>query len=254
METIKKGSRGSDVKKLQELLGLTTCDGIFGAGTEAALVAWQATHRDSNGNPLTADGVCGQKTWEALMATAHDASATGSATLTIQQLGKIMPNAISSERAARYLGPLNDVMAKYNITTPLRMAHFLAQIAHESGELRYAEEIASGSAYEGRKDLGNTQRGDGQRYKGRGLIQLTGRANYAAFAKDTGCDCINHPEILAQLPWSVETAGWFWHRNKLNDVADTDAFITVTRRINGGTNGKESRQKYLMRAKQVLKE
>lgn len=172
--------------------------------------------------------------------------------LTIDQLGIIMPVARRSGRAAQYLDALNAVMAKYKINTPLRMAHFLSQIAHESGELRYNEEIASGSAYEGRKDLGNTQKGDGRRFKGRGLIQLTGRANYTAFAKATGCDCINHPEIVAKLPWCVETAGWYWNNRKINEAADIDAFITVTKRINGGTNGKASRQTYLTRAKKAF--
>ena len=172
--------------------------------------------------------------------------------LTLQQLEQIMPNAKSSGRAAKYLEALNSVMAKYAITTPLRMAHFLSQIAHESGELRYNEEIASGAAYEGRKDLGNTVKGDGKLFKGRGLIQLTGRTNYTAFAKATGCDCVNHPELVAQIPWCVETAGWYWNSRKINDAADIDAFITVTKRINGGTNGKESRQKYLLRAKKAF--
>lgn len=173
-------------------------------------------------------------------------------TLTIDQLGIIMPTARRSGRAAQYLDALNAVMAKYKINTPLRMAHFLSQIAHESGELRWNEEIASGSAYEGRKDLGNTQKGDGRRFKGRGLIQLTGRANYTKFAKETGCDCINHPEIVAKLPWCVETAGWYWNMRKINEPADIDAFVTVTKRINGGTNGAASRQAYLTRAKKAF--
>lgn len=178
-------------------------------------------------------------------------------TLTIDQLGIIMPVARRSGRAAQYLDALNDVMEKYKINTPLRMAHFLSQVAHESGELRYNEEIASGAAYDtGAKAIaiGNTPQkdGDGQKYKGRGLIQLTGRANYTAFAKATGCDCINHPEIVAKLPWCVETAGWYWNNRKINEAADIDAFITVTKRINGGTNGKASRQAYLTRAKKAF--
>lgn len=245
MQTIKKGSRGSDVQKLQELLGLSACDGIFGSGTEAALIAWQKTHKASNGSPLTADGVCGPKTWDALLAAQ-------SKKLTLAQLGQIMPKAHTSGRAAKFLDALNKMMTKYTITTPLRMAHFLAQVAHESGELYYTEEIASGSAYEGRKDLGNTQPGDGKRFKGRGIIQLTGRANYTAFAKDTGCGCINRPELLAQLPWSVETAGWYWQKRNINEAADSDDFITVTKRVNGGTNGMASRQEYLIRAKQAF--
>lgn len=240
METLKKGSRGEAVKHLQQLLKISNPDGIFGAATEAVLVEFQATHG------LYPDAICGPKTWTLLLAEPT------TMTLTLQQLGSIMPNAKSSGRAAKYLNAINDVMAKYHINTPIRIAHFLAQIAHESGELRYNEEIASGSAYEGRKDLGNTHKGDGKRFKGRGLIQLTGRANYTAFAKATGCDCVNHPELLAQIPWCVETAGWYWNNRKINEAADIDAFVTVTRRINGGTNGLTNRQKYLTNAKKTL--
>lgn len=254
MQSIKKGSRGNDVKRLQEFLGLQNCDGIFGAATEAALVAFQSTHFDAKGKKLVPDGICGPSTWAALL---EEQQKKGNTPLTIDKLGTIMPNAMKSGRAAQYIDSLNAVMAKYHINTPLRMAHFLAQIAHESGELRYTEEIASGSAYDtGAKasSLGNTPQkdGDGQRYKGRGLIQLTGRANYTAFAKDTGCDCINHPELLAKLPWSVETAGWFWKSRDLNAAADADAFITITKRINGGTNGLDSRRAYLTRAKKAF--
>ena len=250
MKTIKKGSRGEDVKKLQQLLLIENCDGIFGPGTEATLVAFQATHTDDNGVPLIPDGICGAKTWEALF---RESNTTETMTLTLSQLGQIMPNAQKAGRTSKYIDALNAVMEKYHITTPLRMAHFLSQVAHESGELRYNEEIASGSAYEGRKDLGNTVKGDGRRFKGRGLIQLTGRTNYTAFAKTTGCDCVNHPELVAQIPWCVETAGWYWNSRKINEAADIDAFVTVTRRINGGTNGIESRREFLIRAKKAFK-
>lgn len=250
MQTVKKGSRGEDVKKLQELLGLSNCDGIFGPATEAALVEFQATHFDAKGKKLTPDGICGPGTWAVLL---EEQKKKESMTLTIDQLCAIMPTAKKSGRAALYMDSLNAVMAKYHINTPLRMAHFLSQIAHESCELRYNEEIASGSAYEGRKDLGNTVKGDGKRFKGRGFIQLTGRANYTKFSKETGCDCVNHPELVAKLPWCAETAGWYWNSRSINEAADIDAFTTVTRRINGGTNGIASRQAYLTRAKKVFK-
>lgn len=245
METIKKGSSGEAVKKMQELLHLSNCNGVFCAATEAALVEYQATHG------LVPDGICGPKSWASLLAAPTSTTKTNAA-ITLTQLCQIMPNAKSSGRAAKYIDALNDVMAKYRINTPLRVAHFLAQLAHESGELRYNEEIASGAAYEGRKDLGNTQKGDGKRYKGRGLIQLTGRANYTAFARATGCDCVNRPELVAQIPWCVETAGWYWASRSINAAADIDAFVTVTRLVNGGTNGKASRQTYLNRAKKAL--
>lgn len=243
METIKKGSSGEAVKKMQELLHMSNCNGVFCAETESVLIEYQMTHG------LVPDGICGPKSWASLLAVPAPKATT---TITIEQLCQIMPTTKKSGRAEKYIDAINNVMAKYNITTPLRMAHFLAQIAHESGELRYNEELASGAAYEGRKDLGNTQKGDGKRYKGRGLIQLTGRANYTKFAKETGCACVNHPELVAQIPWCVETAGWYWKSRNINAAADADAFITVTKLINGGTNGKASRQKYLTTAKKAF--
>ena len=116
--------------------------------------------------------------------------------ITRAQLLKVMPNAGS--RADTYLPIINGWAEHFHINTPLRMAHYLAQIAHESGELRYTKEIASGRAYEGRKDLGNTQQGDGVKYKGRGLIQITGRANYRKYANYCGFDVVEVPNF-----WSV---------------------------------------------------
>ncbi len=113
--------------------------------------------------------------------------------ITRAQLVKIMPNAGS--RADTYLPIINGWAEHFHINTPLRMAHYLAQIAHESGELRYTKELASGRAYEGRKDLGNTQQGDGVKYKGRGLIQITGRANYRKYANYCGFDVVGSPEL-----------------------------------------------------------
>src|SRR6202007_253376 len=103
----------------------------------------------------------------------------------------------TSQRIALFLAPLQNNMATAGISLPLQQAHFLAQIAHESGELRYTEELASGEAYEGRQDLGNTQAGDGPRFKGRGLIQLTGRANYTNFKNDSGVDVVTNPGQIA---------------------------------------------------------
>ncbi len=152
----------------------------------------------------------------------------------------------------RYCDALSEKMTAYAIDTPLRMAHFLAQVGHESGELRYCEEIASGDAYEGRKDLGNTQPGDGRRFKGRGLIQLTGRANYAAYGKTRGTDFTSDQgaRLLADDPaTAVDVACWFWTTHKLNELADKDDITTITRRINGGLNGFEDRKAKLARAK-----
>lgn len=172
--------------------------------------------------------------------------------VSIDQLGIIMPLARRSGRAALYIDGLNKYMAAFEINTPLRMAHFLAQIAHESGELRYTEEIASGAAYEGRKDLGNTEKGDGRKFKGRGFIQITGRANYTKYKAFCGYDVVSKPELLAKQPGCIRSACWFWKTHDLNAAADADAIVTITKRINGGTNGLESRRSYLARAKKAF--
>lgn len=146
---------------------------------------------------------------------------------------------------------------EFDINTPLRWAHYLAQIAHESAELRYSEEIASGKAYDTGKlaiKLGNTPEadGDGQKFKGRGLIQLTGRANYEAYKKYCGFDVVKQPELLAKPVGAIRSSMWFWKSKGLNELADRDEFTAITKRINGGTNGIEDRRKYLARAKKVL--
>ena len=146
---------------------------------------------------------------------------------------------------------------EFDINTPLRWAHYLAQIAHESAELRYSEEIASGKAYDTGKlaiKLGNTPEadGDGQKYKGRGLIQVTGRANYEAYKQYCGFDVVERPELLAKPVGAIRSSMWFWKAKGLNELADRDEFTAITKRINGGTNGIEDRRKYLARAKKVL--
>lgn len=132
-------------------------------------------------------------------------------------------------------------MPNYGIDTPLREAAFLAQVAHESGRFIYTEEIASGQAYEGRKDLGNVYIGDGKKYKGRGLIQLTGRANYAEFSGHCGIDFIENPALLSTPQYAVQSACWFWSERGLNTLADVGEFKKITRIINGGYNGLEQR-------------
>ncbi|MFZ5440028.1 MAG: LysM peptidoglycan-binding domain-containing protein [Myxococcota bacterium] len=167
------------------------------------------------------------------------------------QLRAIMPN-LSAADANRYLPYLNAAMAEGNINTPKRQAAFLAQLAHESGQLRYFEEIASGAAYEGRRDLGNIYPGDGVRFKGRGPIQLTGRSNYAAAGRALGLDLINHPEQAATPEVGFRIAQWFWNSRNLNSYADAGNFDAITYRVNGGYNGKASRDAYYARARQVL--
>jgi putative chitinase len=138
------------------------------------------------------------------------------------------------------------------IDTADRQAHFLAQVAHESDHFKTTVEYASGRAYEGRKDLGNIQKGDGARFKGRGLIQLTGRANYAEAGHDLGQDFMAEPELVARFPAAADVSGWFWSKRLLNQHADADDVRAITRIINGGLNGLDSRQAYLIRAKRAL--
>jgi predicted chitinase len=171
--------------------------------------------------------------------------------VTDDELRQIMPNCAAAKRAA-YLPYIQQAMQEFQITSYLREAAFLAQLAHESGELRYMEELASGAAYEGRKDLGNTQPGDGKRYKGRGPIQLTGRANYKKYGDLLGLDLINNPTIAATPEVGFRIAGQFWSLNGLNELADQQNFKQITKRINGGYNGLEDRTMYYDRAKRVL--
>ncbi|HEY0095906.1 MAG TPA: LysM peptidoglycan-binding domain-containing protein, partial [Archangium sp.] len=175
----------------------------------------------------------------------------GQGGVSLQQLRAIMPN-LSQAKAEAYLPHLNRAMAEAGINTPKRQAAFVAQLAHESGEFRWMEEIASGAAYEGRRDLGNTQPGDGVRFKGRGPIQLTGRANYAAAGKALGLDLVGNPKSAATPEVGFRTAAWFWNTRNLNSYADAGNFKEVTRRINGGYNGLADRQKYYQRALDVL--
>jgi putative chitinase len=182
-------------------------------------------------------------------------------------------NAAANAKAAftaKFLQAINDTCTKFNINTPIRQLCFLAQVGHESGGLFFTEELASGKAYEGRKDLGNTQKGDGVKFKGRGLIQITGRANYTKLSKFLVVDLVSNPTLLGgknvttctpeQIKNAALSAGWFWDTRKINALADkmdikkdilTDAttraqFIAITKKINGGTNGLQDRvQRYL---------
>lgn len=191
--------------------------------------------------------------------------------LSISQLKACMPfisREVLSEYEARmlkFLDPINQTLTKYEISTPERACCFISQVAHESGRLRYVKELATGEAYEGRKDLGNTQAGDGVKFKGRGLIQTTGRSNYLLTGTELGLDLINHPELL-ELPINAAlSAGFFWKRNKLNDICDQapdwthvwkgkayTRFSWLTVRINGGLNGYDDRLNYYQLAKKVI--
>ncbi|HEV7747558.1 MAG TPA: peptidoglycan-binding protein [Pyrinomonadaceae bacterium] len=171
--------------------------------------------------------------------------------VTDDELRQIMPNCAAAKRAD-YLPFIQQAMAEFDITSYLRETAFLAQLAHESGELRYMEEIASGAAYEGRANLGNTQPGDGKRFKGRGPIQLTGRANYKRYGDLLGLDLVNDPTIAATKEVGFRIAGQYWKLNGLNELADQQQFKAITKKINGGYNGLDDRIKYYERAKKVM--
>lgn len=173
--------------------------------------------------------------------------------LNVDSFAAIMASG-SKARLGTYLPLFQSRLTHYQMTSPLRMAHFLAQVGHESLSLTYTEELASGEAYEGRTDLGNTQPGDGRRFKGRGFIQLTGRANYQAYSNDAGLNLMQkgNESLVAKHPHVLEVSLWFWKRHNLNRLADADDLRGITRRVNGGYNGLEDREQYLNRAKFFL--
>ena len=170
--------------------------------------------------------------------------------ITKEQLRKIYP--FAGARIDLFIGPLNASMEEFEINTVQRIQMFIAQIGHESGELRYVQELASGEAYEGRKDLGNVQGGWGKKYKGRGLIQLTGRSNYVRLQDALGIPCVEHPELLETPINACRSAAWFWKTHGCNELADNEDFLGVTRRINGGINGLHERDVYFSRTKEVI--
>jgi putative chitinase len=184
----------------------------------------------------------------------------------------------------KWLEPFNQTFDKYNINTPLRQAAFIGQCQHESGNFNHLEENLNYSAirlvqifpnrftltkaqdcvakgkksiaeamYGHRSDLGNTQDGDGGKFFGRGLIQLTGRANYTSFANDIqNSEILNNPSLLATPEYACLSAGWFWNSRKLNDLADKQDYTTMTKRINGGTLGLEERISHINKALTIL--
>ena len=169
--------------------------------------------------------------------------------ITNTQLAAIINN---EARANKVIVDLNNCLNHYQIITPLEICHFLAQVLHESGCFRYNEEIASGEAYEGRKDLGNTFTGDGIRFKGRGYIQITGRANYSLISKDFNFDFLTHPEELSKSPYAMLCAGWYWDKRVLNKLAAKDDIVSITKKVNGGLNGLKDRQFWLNKCKTII--
>lgn len=167
---------------------------------------------------------------------------------------------ISDRLAAQWIEPLQAAFAYAHINTPKREAAFLAQVGHESGAFLYVREIwgptSAQRRYEGRQDLGNTQPGDGFRYRGRGLIQVTGRANYNRLTSRLSWmgspDFIAEPEALEQPRWAALSAADYWHDRRLNELADAGKFKTLTKRINGGLNGYADRLARYERAARTL--
>jgi len=242
----------TDVKVVQTLLNLNRHrytgnkpallkpDGLFGGKTLRAIQSFETKilRRDESDGLITADDP-----------TLAELAGGLSEGFSKEKLVAIVPYALE-DKINRYGAMLADALPRNGIDTSLRVAHFIAQVAHESGSFRYSEEVASGDAYEGRRDLGNVQAGDGRRFKGRGLIQLTGRANYQAYSDDSGKDYVSNPSAVAKDPAvCVDVACWYWRKRGLNALADRDDVRAVTKRINGGYNGLDDRIAFLRRAK-----
>jgi len=239
---LKLGSKGEDVKTLQEKLGLSA-DGSFGPGTEKAVKEWQTK------NGLKSDGFIGDASWSKLAIVKEEVVLDPSAPLDfVQKIKGHIPDAVFQQ--------IPTTCAAFNIITPLRLAHFLAQCALESGNFKWVVEFASGKEYEGRKDLGNTEAGDGVRFKGRGYIQLTGRANYTKFSKFCNEDCVANPDLVS-TKYPMLSAAYFFNSGKLWAVCDlgsTDDIVEkVNRRVNGGINGLKERTEYFHKFWSILK-
>ena len=257
---LKNGSKGEDVKKLQEKLGLAA-DGSFGPGTELKVKEWQSA------NGLTADGIVGDGTWSKMFGSAP-VSMPPSA-FKLENLKGHVPDAV--------LAQIPDTAVKFNITNTLRLAHFLAQCGHESGGFKAVQENVNYSAdglkkifgkyfpgnlnesyarqpekiaarvYASRMGNGDEASKEGFKFRGRGYIQLTGKENYTSFAKSIGEDTVANPDLVA-TKYALASAGWFFSKNGLNAISDKgadDATVTaVTKRVNGGTIGLPDRIKH----------
>lgn len=174
--------------------------------------------------------------------------------ITVLDLKEIMPKVGS--RADLYIKPLNDTFAEFKINTMIAVSAFLANVAVESGELYWTKEIWGPTpqqvTYEGRRDLGNYGFGDGHKFLGRGLIQLTGRKNYTMCGNALGLDLVANPELLESPLNATRSAGWFWSTNDLTRIANTGDFKAVVKRINGGLTHYDKRREYYDRAMTIL--
>ena len=167
--------------------------------------------------------------------------------ITNEQLDKLINWKISDKEISRLRNSLNLTFRKFHIDTKLQQRHFLAQICWESGYFRYKEEIWGNTSaqrgYEGRRDLGNTMKGDGYKYRGRGFIQLTGRYNYTEASRYFNEDFISNPDLIKDYPYNCYVAGWYWEKRGLNKYADLDDIKKITLRINGGYTHLDKREK-----------
>jgi putative chitinase len=274
---LKNGSKGEDVKKLQAKLGLAA-DGSFGPGTEAKVKAWQAA------NGLTADGIVGAGTWSKLFGSAPVAAPPALAVAIPPSDFKL--SALKGHIPDAVIAQIPDTAAKFGITNTLRLAHFLAQCGHESGGFRAVSENLNYSAdglkkifpkyfpgnlnesyarqpekiaarvYGGRMGNGDEASKDGFRFRGRGYIQLTGKANYTSFDKFVEDDILSNPDLVS-TKYPLASAAWFFNNNKLWSICDqgaTDAVVTsVTKRVNGGTIGLADRIKHFKEYYSLLK-
>ena len=265
---LKKGDNNENVKLMQQKLGIEPAVTSFGPKTEAAVKAWQAA------NGLTPDGIVGPSTWAKIMGeTAPVAPAAPVATVGGLKLDKLKGHVPDS-----VIQMIPDTAAKFQINTPLRLAHFLAQCGHESGGFRATQENLNYSAkglngifkkyfpteavaapyarnpqkiankvYASRMGNGNEASGDGFKFRGRGYIQLTGKDNYTAFGKAINENIIANPDKVAST-YALLSAAWFFSKNGLHRMADegaTDAVVTkITKRVNGGTIGLADRIKH----------
>ncbi len=264
---LKKGSTGEDVKKLQEKLGLAP-DGVFGSGTELAVKGWQST------NGLTADGIVGDGTWSKMFPSqtviTEPSPVPNVGGLKLEKLKGHVPDAVISM--------IPDTAQKFQINTPLRLAHFLAQCGHESGGFKATQENLNYSAkglrgifgkyfptdalaeqyqrkpeaiasrvYGGRMGNGVESTKEGYKFRGRGYIQLTGKDNYTAFGKAINEDVISNPDLVSSK-YALLSAAWFFNKNGLHKMADegsSDTVVTkITKRVNGGTIGLSDRIKH----------
>jgi putative chitinase len=278
---LKVGSKGEDVKKLQEKLGLTA-DGSFGPGTEKAVKEWQSS------NGLTPDGLVGDGTWSKLFGS----NPVTTVSTPVQSQSVVIPNSsfkldkLKGHIPDAVIAQIPDTAAKFNITNSLRLAHFLAQCGHESGGFRAVTENLNYSAkgllgtfpkyfnastaaqYERKPELiasrvyasrmgnGDEASKEGFKFRGRGYIQLTGKSNYTNFAKFIGEDTVTNPDLVA-TKYPLASAAFFFDSNKLWSICDlgsTDDVVTkVTKRVNGGTIGLADRIKHFREYYELLK-